>query len=142
MRAVTEAMRATGRRETAAAEAAAEAKEQRRREELAIDADDGPAAAAVLPLAIVLRIRVERTKGVPEAFCARGKGPNARLFAFFLYAREKGKALSGVSESPENLLSQPLLDQPLLDSFSRRSLSRLLARLLCKQWGTTLLLKK
>jgi len=91
MRAVTEAMRATGRRETAAAEAAAEAKEQRRREELAIDADDGPAAAAVLPLAIVLRIRVERTKGVPEAFCARGKGPNARLFAFFCMRGKKEK---------------------------------------------------
>ena len=105
MRAVTEAMRATGRRETAAAEAAAEAKEQRRREELAIDADDGPAAAAVLPLAIVLRIRVERTKGVAEAFCARGKGPNARLFAFFVCEGERKSVERCERESRKSFVS-------------------------------------
>ena len=66
MRAVEEAMRATGRGETAAEAAAAEATKERRRHELAIDNDDdgddeGPAAA--LPLARAPRI-VQRERGV------------------------------------------------------------------------------
>ena len=70
MRAVEEAMRATERGETAAAEAAAEATEERRRHELTTINDDGDddkglAAAAALPLARPPRIMYsERSEGV------------------------------------------------------------------------------
>ena len=124
MRAVEEAIRATGRRETAAAEA----EERHRRELLAIDdADDGPAkAAAVMPLAIAPCIRVG-TKEVSEGFCARQRGRECRGKK---KKERKRESEGGMKVEREKIFSSrpQNFDSLFTFPFSRRSLSLSLAR--------------